>query len=88
MLDVINLFIFGHSVIITMKVMNRNSSNQKANPALKPKPEINKYYKQTKYNENKLLTERAAISQKVATQLCIKGQGKYVLVYKKFWRGT
>ena len=26
------------------------------------------YYKQTKYNENKLLTERAAISQNVATQ--------------------
>ena len=37
-------------------------------PLLKPKREINKYYKYTKYNENKLLTERAAISQKVATQ--------------------
>ena len=48
--------------------MNRNWSNQKANPALKTKREINKYYKKTKYNEDKLLTERAAISQKVATQ--------------------
>ena len=50
------------------KAMNRNWSNQKANPALKTKREINKIYKLTKYNENKLLTERAAISQKVATQ--------------------
>ena len=50
------------------KAMNRNWSNQKANPALKTKAGINKYYKYTKYNENKLLTERAAISQKVATQ--------------------
>ena len=37
-------------------------------PLLKPKREINKYYKYTKYKKNKLLTERAAISQKVATQ--------------------
>ena len=37
-------------------------------PHLKPKREINKYYKKTIYNENKLLTERAAISQNVATQ--------------------
>ena len=37
-------------------------------PPLKPKREINKYYKYTKYNENKLLTERAAISLKVSTQ--------------------
>ena len=37
-------------------------------PLLKPKREINKYYKLTKYKENKLLIERAAISQKVATQ--------------------
>ena len=50
------------------KAMNRNWSNQKTNPALKPKREINKYYKKTKYNENKLLTVRAAISPKVATQ--------------------
>ena len=50
------------------KEMNRNWSNQKANPALKTKREINKYYKWTKYNGNKLLTQRAAISQKVATQ--------------------
>ena len=35
---------------------------------LKPKREINKYYKWTKYNEKQLLTEQAAISQKVATQ--------------------
>ena len=27
------------------KAMNRNWSNQKANPALKPKREINKYHK-------------------------------------------
>ena len=46
------------------KAINRNWSNQKANP----KGEINEYYKKTKYNENKLLTEQAAISQKVATQ--------------------
>ena len=50
------------------KEMHRNWGDQKANPALKPKREINKYYKYTKYNENNLLTERAAISQKVATQ--------------------
>ena len=42
------------------KAMNRNGSNQKANPALKTET--------GKYNENKLLTERAAISKKVATQ--------------------
>ena len=48
--------------------MNRNWSNQKANPALKNKTG-NKYILQyTKYYENKLLFERAAISQKVATQ--------------------
>ena len=51
-----------------IKANNRNWSNQKANPTLKPKREINQYYKLTKYNKNKLLTERAAISQKVATQ--------------------
>ena len=51
------------------KAMNRNWGKQKANPALlKPKREINKYYKLTKYNEKKLLTERAAISQKVVIQ--------------------
>ena len=50
------------------KAMDRNWSNQKTNPALKTKRELNIYYKYTKYNENKLLTERAAISQKVATQ--------------------
>ena len=50
------------------KAMNRNWSNKRQIPLLKPKREINKYYKLTKYNENKLLTERAAISQKVATQ--------------------
>ena len=49
------------------KAMKRNWSNQKADPALKTKMG-NKYYKKTKYNENKLLTERAAIFQKVATQ--------------------
>ena len=50
--------------------MNRNWSNQISRqiPLLKPNWEINKYYKKTQYNENKLLTERAAISQKVATQ--------------------
>ena len=37
-------------------------------PLSKPKREINKYYKQTTYNENKLLIWRAAIFQKVATQ--------------------
>ena len=37
-------------------------------PLLKPKWEINKNRKQTKDNENIWLTERAAISQKVATQ--------------------
>ena len=41
------------------KAMNRNWGNQKTNPALKTKTG----------NKNKLLTERAAISQKVATQL-------------------
>ena len=48
--------------------MNRNWGNQKANPA--PKTETgNKYILQIdKYNENKLITERAAISQKVVTQ--------------------
>ena len=50
------------------KAMNRNWSNQKENTALKTKTGKSKYYKWTKYNENKLLTERAAISQKVATQ--------------------
>ena len=44
------------------KAMNRNCSNQKPNPALYPKREINKYYKKTKDNENIWPTERAAIS--------------------------
>ena len=48
--------------------MNRNWAIKRQIPLLKPKREINKYYKLTKYNENKLLTERTAISQKVATQ--------------------
>ena len=48
--------------------MNMNWSDQKANPALKTKTEINEYYKKTKTMNNKLLTERTAISQKVATQ--------------------
>ena len=50
------------------KAINRNWSNQRQIPLLKPKREINRYYKLTKYNKNKLLTERAAISQKVATR--------------------
>ena len=50
------------------KAINRNWSNQRANPALKTKSGKNKYDKQKQYNEDKLLTERAAISQKVATQ--------------------
>ena len=56
------------SIKSNRKAMSRNWGNQKANPALKTKREINTYYKSTKYNENKLLTERAAIFQKVATQ--------------------
>ena len=48
--------------------MNRNRSNQMAKPALKTKMGNNLNYKQTKYNENKWLTEWAAISLKVATQ--------------------
>ena len=45
-----------------------NGAIKRQIPLLIPKREINKYYKKTKYNENKLLTERAATSQKVATQ--------------------
>ena len=48
--------------------MNRNWSNQKANPLLKPNWKVNKNYKLTKGNENIWPTERAAIFQKVATQ--------------------
>ena len=59
---------FGNCKKSNRKAMNRNWSNKRQIPLLKPKREINKYYKLTKYNENKLLTERAAISQKVATQ--------------------
>ena len=49
--------------------MNRNWNNQKANPALKTKTGNKQILQIDKKNENKLLTERAAISQKVATQL-------------------
>ena len=48
--------------------MNRNWSNQKANPALKTKAGNKNILQIDKMQENKLLTERAAISQKVATQ--------------------
>ena len=48
--------------------MNRNYSNQKASPTLKTKMGNNQNHKQTRYNENKWLTEWAAISQKVVTQ--------------------
>ena len=44
-----------------MCFITEDESNRKAMPG-------NKYCKLTKYNENKLLTDRAAISQKVATQ--------------------
>ena len=50
------------------KAMNRNQSNQKANPTLKTKTGNNQNHKQTRYSENKWLTEWAAISQKVATK--------------------
>ena len=50
------------------KAMNRNYSNQMANPTLKTKMGNNQNHKQTRYNENKWLTEWAAISQKVVTQ--------------------
>ena len=49
--------------------MNRNCSNQKPNPAIKTKGEINIYYKQAKDNENICPTEQAASFQKVASQL-------------------
>ena len=39
------------------KAMNRNWDNQKAHPALKTKMENNQNHKQTKYNENKWLTD-------------------------------
>ena len=48
--------------------MNRNRSNQKANPAPKTKAGNKQTPQTAKHNENKPLTERAAISQKVATQ--------------------
>ena len=57
---------FGNKSI--RKAMNRTGAIKRQITLVKPKREINKYYKKTKYNENKLLTERAAISQKVATQ--------------------
>ena len=50
------------------KAINRNQSNQMANPTLKTKMGNNQNHKQTRYNENKWLTEWAAISQKVVTQ--------------------
>ena len=48
--------------------MNRNQSNQMANPTLKTKMGNNQNHKQTRYNENKWPTEWAAISQKVVIQ--------------------
>ena len=50
------------------KAMNRNWSNQKANPAPKTKAGNKLILQIDKMQYNKLLTERAAISQKVATQ--------------------
>ena len=45
--DMINDVEYDHDINdkTNRKAMNRNWSNQKANPALKPKREINKYYK-------------------------------------------
>ena len=55
-----------------MRVIEKQSTGtgaiKRQIPLLKPQREVNKYYKWIKYNENKLLTERAAFSQKVATQ--------------------
>ena len=48
------------------KAMNRNWAIKSQIPLLKQ--ENKKNYKYTKYNDNIWLTERAAISQKVATQ--------------------
>ena len=41
----LNKFTFDKHNQSNRKAMNRNWSNQKANPALKTKREINKYYK-------------------------------------------
>ena len=46
----------------------RTGATRRQIPLSKPEWEITTKYKYTKYNENKWLTEWAAISQKVVTQ--------------------